>query len=485
MTEPAAAPPAPVLLVISDRPFVWVGFRSPVRTVYRWIGERASDEERADARNFTGDPAEPETYRWTAEAAELSAVVDLQDGTCAQGAIDALRKVRPGAGVLVITGEDDVSAAQIAISRKLQWTDALRGDLEGELRKLEATRRLADLRAFAEPEGDVHILVHPDADPDALASALGIRALLRRPPATTPIITLGAMTRSENRRMCELLRMRVTVVTHDEVQKLDRIVAVDGFPSFSHADDQPRLAVIDHHPHDDVAAAEFLDLRPDYGATATMLTEYLRLDDERRIDEPLATALLFGIKTDTDSLERGAIAADVEAYAFLQSHADLQLLRKLQRPSYGIETARLYGVALSNLKQEADVAIVFLGRVEEKDAHVLADIADFCLGLEEMTWAIAGAVIEDELILTIRHLGGESGAGDLAKRLADRADGNGGGHATMARVRLPLKNLWHDLAVDDVARGSEQLMANVCSELEPLRVSRRSSRQARPVKARS
>ena len=457
----------PVLIVVSDRPFVWKGFHSPVRDVRRWVGERDSDEERSSARNFTGDPTAPETYRWTEKFSELSAVVDLQDEVRAQGAIDALRSVRPGAAVLVISADDDVNAEEIEISRRLAWTDALRGDLEVELKQLEAKRRLAELRKFAEGDGDVPILVHPDPDPDAIASALAVRALIRRHPDHSPIITPGEMTRPENRRMCELLRTRATVVTMEEVSKLQRVIAVDFLPDFSELSDQPRLAVIDHHPHEKFPEMEFSDIRPDYGATATMMTEYLRLEDERRIAEPLATALLYGIKTDTDSLARGSIAADVHAYAFLQNRADLTLLRRLERPSYSAETARSYGSALSHLAIENDAAVAFMGRLTEDDAHVLADIADFCLALEEITWSAAAAIIEENLIVTVRHLGGAPGAGDVAKQLAARG-GNGGGHDTMARAVLPLEGEWEKFTSEDVAATSKALLELLSAELEQL-----------------
>jgi len=467
----------PLLLVISDRPHVWVGFRAPARKVCRWVGERAADEAIDEPNTFAGDPTEPETYRWAQHESELSAVVDLQDYARAEGVIDAMRRIHPRAAVLVITGDQDLNADDIAVSRKLPWTDMLRGDLEGELRKLEALRRLKELRDFAAPEGDVPILMHPDPDPDALASALAVRALLRRKPQESSLITLGEMTRPENRRMAELLRLRVTVVTKEEVQKLDRVIAVDFFPDLSDGETSPRLAVIDHHPNDDLPDIEFLDLRPTYGATATILTEYLRLDDERRIAGPLATALLYGIKTDTDSLVRGTLAADVEAYAFLQNQADLTLLRKLERPAYSLETARAYGAALSNIQTEADVAIAYLGRFPEADAHALADIADFCLGLDEITWAIAGAQIENELVLTIRRLGGEPGAGDLAEALTEK-NGNGGGHATMARAVLPLDDEWKAVSNDDLKEAAQTLRVLLCKHLEALRVSRRSSRPA-------
>jgi nanoRNase/pAp phosphatase (c-di-AMP/oligoRNAs hydrolase) len=461
----------PILLLISDRPFVWAGFHSHDRQLRRWIGEREADEGGADT-TFTGDPTDPATYEWARASEEISAVVDLQDPERAAGAVGALRAVRPETGVLLIAGNANVELPDLEICRRIGWTDALRRLLEEELQKLERLRRLHELRRFA-GDGIVPILLHPDPDPDALASALALRALLRKKPDDTPIITPGDITRPENRRMSELLRMRVTEVTAEEIEKLERVIAVDFQPHFE-SGTGPRLAIIDHHPIDRKCVAEFADIRPEYGATATMMTEYLRLDDERRIAEPLATALLYGIKTDTDSLGRGAIASDVTAYAFLQDHADLALLRKLERPSYSTETACRYGEALKHLVSQEALAVVYLGDVAADDAHVLADIADFCLALEEITWSVAAAIIDDKLVMTIRNLGGGSkGAGDLARKLAAQG-GTGGGHETMARAMLELREPWHRLAEMDADDGSAHVLAHVCGALNDV-VSRRSS----------
>lgn len=347
----------------------------------------------------------------------------------------------------------------------------------------EVQQRLDELRKFAQGDDDVPILLHPDPDPDALASALAVRALLRRDPDSTAVVTLGDITRPENRRMAEILHMRVTTVSEGELMNLARVIAVDFQPNFLTTEKGPRLAIIDHHPRGKRFDAEFVDIRPEYGATATMMTEYLRVEDHRRIAPQLATALLYGIKTDTDTLSRGCIAADVEAYAFLQERADLTLLRKLERPSYSIETARLYGCALGDIATDDDIAAVFLGEIAQDDAHVLADIADFCLALEEITWSVAGGVIGDQIVLTIRHLGGSVGAGDLANALTEK-QGTGGGHATMARAVLPINGEYRELSKDGTD-GSKQLVALIARCLEKMRVSRRQSHQARPVRVPS
>jgi nanoRNase/pAp phosphatase (c-di-AMP/oligoRNAs hydrolase) len=243
------------------------------------------------------------------------------------------------------------------------------------------------------------------------------------------------MARPENRRMADLLRLRVTEVSMEELRRFERMVVVDVQPP-DFGEDGPRFAVIDHHPLDHRYEADFLDVRPELGATATMLTQYLRADDASRIKPPLATALLYGIRTDTDTLTRGVTPFDVEAYAFLQSLADRRLLLRLERPTYTLDTARAIGNALARLHRKQDVVVAYLGRLGPEEAHSLAVVADFCLAVEQVNWAGACALVGDSFVMPIRHLGMVPGAGELAALLA-RDGGSGGGHATMARITIP------------------------------------------------
>ncbi len=193
---------------------------------------------------------------------------------------------------------------------------------------------------------------------------------------------------------------------------------------------------MDHHPRRDGYQVDWSDIRPTYGAASTIVTEYLRTEAESRIHERLATALLYGIRTDTDTLVRGATPADIEAYAFLQERADPVLLRRVSRPSFNARCIRALGEALAAVQVEDHVAVSYLGRLGYEESHILPILADFCLSLEGVAWAAAAALIGDELALAIRWAGSTGpGAGHVARDLAEHRD-RGGGHATMARVTM-------------------------------------------------
>jgi nanoRNase/pAp phosphatase (c-di-AMP/oligoRNAs hydrolase) len=447
----------PLLLVISEAEDLPAQVRSRDRQVCRWRPGRTGEGD----GTFSGDPTRPACFEWVRDARAVTAVIDLEPAERAREAMAALRAVRPDAAVLLLSAADAVADARSdgTLARRGDLRRVLRLDLDEELERLEAERRVHCLQQFAAGDDVVPILIHDDPDPDAVSSAMAVVVLLGGSLDRTPIVTFGRSTRPENRRMAELLHVRITEITRAELGRFERVITVDTQPRGLQQDGRPAFAVIDHHPTERSYAAAFADIRPEYGATATIMTEYLRARQEERIGRTLATALLFGIRTDTDALTRGVTGADVDAYGFLQEHADLQLVRRLQRPSFPLGIARAFGAALRDADVDNDLCVACLGELDAEDVHVLADLADFCISIENVTWAVAAAEVAGELVLTLRHTGGGASAGTLARALAD-GGGSGGGHASMARVALPL-----ELARERLAGKCEEGMAGGVRQL--------------------
>ncbi len=436
MRGEAAAGAAPVLVIVSEHPELFAAVHPRDREVHQWRPHLPDGAASARVGLFAGDPTRPETYAAVAGAGrETVALLDLRGHEQALAAVRAVRAVAPDTAFVVLCEGDAPELPDDAVARRVSWSDLLRLDLETELVRLDLRRRVRRLRAFADGASILPILLQDDPDPDGIASALAVRRLLRRRSSNAPIVSLGRITRPENRRMVELLRIGVTQVTAAELRRFDRLVAVDVQPVALEGA-ASRLAVIDHHPPEDHYAAEVADIRADYGATATILTEYLRADDERRIGRRVATALLYGVQTDTARLSRGVAPADIDAFAFLHARADHALLQRIARPACPAEAMRAFGRALAEVEADRDLAVAYLGPLPPEQAHVLADLADFCLSMEGAVWVAVGALVDGDLVITLRHQGGDPGAGALAHRLAGTA-GTGGGHASMARVILP------------------------------------------------
>jgi hypothetical protein len=144
----------------------------------------------------------------------------------------------------------------------------------------------------------VLILLHNDPDPDALASGLALRNLLRRTKTTAIIGAMQGVTRPENLRMANMLDIQVEPITPASFAEFDRIATVDVQPHYFGGQLDRADLVIDHHPEQPGYSAVFKDIRADYGSTSTILTEHLRAVDVN-ISERTATAMLYAIKSDT------------------------------------------------------------------------------------------------------------------------------------------------------------------------------------------
>ena len=304
--------------------------------------------------------------------------------------------------------------------------------------------RLRELRSQFSSEDNVLITIW--ADPDALASALALKRLLWRKVQSVTIAHFNEINRYDNVTMIRLLKIPLERLHRVDGSSFSKTVLVDGQPGHNEAfADFDYDVVIDHHPQTTSLGAPFLDIRPDYGATATMMTEYLRAA-RIRPSKSLATALLFAIRVDTGNFESGVAEEDIKAFRYLFSHADMNLLRKIEAADMGAEDLEYFQLALANKKIIEGKIFSHLGHVQSPDNLVL--VADFFLRLHEIDWVIVSGVYKKTLVVIIRNHGFRKNAGTRAARAFGRL-GTAGGRRARARAEIPLANLAKHLEKDD------------------------------------
>jgi nanoRNase/pAp phosphatase (c-di-AMP/oligoRNAs hydrolase) len=279
------------------------------------------------------------------------------------------------------------------------------------------------------------ILLHNDPDPDAMASGLALRNLLRRTKTTAIIGALQGVTRPENLRMANMLDIHVEQITSTSLQQFERIATVDVQPHyFAGLLDRADL-VIDHHPEQPGYSAVFKDIRADYGSTSTILTEHLRAVDVN-ISERTATAMLYAIKSDTLFFARHTNRVDLEAFTFLYPLADAALIRKMEGAEITLERLDYVTRASQGGIMKEQVFSAFVGEAPRED--FIPYTADFFLQLEDVKWTIVAGVVNGSLIVSVRNLGYSRNAGEFVKRwFADV--GSAGGHRAMAKAIVPLE----------------------------------------------
>jgi len=296
--------------------------------------------------------------------------------------------------------------------------------------------RLKALLSLFSREDRVLILIW--ADPDALASALALRRLLAQRVSQVVIAHINEIRRINNQLMIKLLRIPLVKKSQVSLDDFTKKVLVDAQPTHNATFKEIRFdVVIDHHPETDGWEADFVDIRPEYGATSTILSEYLRSAGIRP-SVALATALVYGIKTDTDNFEKHCSLQDVICFHHLFKHMNRHLLHKIESADIRRSELKYMKLALENMKFRKQRLFTHVGRVPNPD--ILVVIADFLNHVQEAGWVFVSGEYRQKLIIIIRCDGYRKDAGRLASRAFGHL-GFAGGHREKARAEIPLSNL--------------------------------------------
>ena len=277
------------------------------------------------------------------------------------------------------------------------------------------------------------VLTHDNPDPDAIAAAASLARLLRTGFARKVTVAYGGLIgRAENREMVRVLRIRMSRVRHLQWSNYKHVALVDTQPLTGNNQLPTELRpdiVIDHHP---IRAATrespFSDIRPDYGASATILAEYL-LAAGLEIPRPRATAMIYAIRTETQDFRRNFVTADKQLHDQLLPTVDNRALGRIQSPRLPLSYYETIHRAIEGLEAVGTLVVSHLGQVEQPD--IVPEVADLLIRLEGKTWALCTGLHEDRMYLSLRTSNARGDAGRLMRRLIGQR-GKGGGHGMAA-----------------------------------------------------
>jgi len=292
-------------------------------------------------------------------------------------------------------------------------------------------------RFYAQFAGDDHVLVLINADPDAIACAMAVKRLLWRKVASVTLSNINIIKRPDNIAMIRLIGTPLIHVKKIKANQYTRFVIVDSQPAHNELFQQFDYdVIIDHHPKTD-SDAPFRDVRSDYGANASILTEYLKAA-KIKPSAKLATALFLGIKTDTHDFERQTLLEDIRAFQFLFRYANMHLVRRIELADLTPDFLEYFEIALRTRRIRKQHAFIHLGQVKNPDICVI--IADFFMRLNNVNWSIVSGCYQNSLVIIFRNDGIRKNAGKLAKQ-SFGAFGSAGGHKSVARAEIPVGNL--------------------------------------------
>ena len=309
-------------------------------------------------------------------------------------------------------------------------------------------KRINDLKKHLLPTASSLIVTHDYPDPDCIAAAFGIQLLLTHWGVKTSQITFGGFVgRAENRAMIRYLNIQTIPLILIEFTDYDSTIVVDtsvGDGNISLELKHQVDIVIDHHPHTNLVNKQtFYDIQENVGSTSTIVTKYLRAEN-CTIPKNVATALFYGIKTDTKQLSRNVSFDDIECYKYLFELIDHKDLSNIEYPDRDSEYFRILHHAVESMTfYDDNFGYTHLGVVSTPD--FIAEIADLFHSLENLEIMICSAIFKNQIFFSIRS-GQKKFAGKNAKIIATKLGGFGGGHVTMAAGRIPLGN--KDLTIE-------------------------------------
>lgn len=314
--------------------------------------------------------------------------------------------------------------------------------------------RLEKLRKTA-GTGPVLVLTHENPDPDGLASGKALATLLRDAwDVPSRLLYTGLVARAENHVMLTRLTPEwEKTETLPDLKQYSAVAQIDTQPGagnnrlrFLH----PNLIVMDHHypVREGTRAATYADVRTDIGSTVTMLYQYLEAAGIRP-DPLLATAMYYGLKTDTRSLSRGDSIADDVAFMKLTRRVDQQELARVEVAALSLEYFRAFSQGLHATRLHGTASITRLGMIEQPD--FAAEMADILIRLQGAKAALCMGQYGDTLHISLRTGTRGQDAGMIIQQVVI-APGSAGGHGTMAGGQFPLTGMDMESLLTDMEK---------------------------------
>ncbi|MFZ3384211.1 MAG: DHH family phosphoesterase [Candidatus Methanoperedens sp.] len=387
--------------------------------------------------------------------AELLLSLDLQniesvfimssDIEANQKALNFIRKKAPDVQIVTRVNnyqqkeEMEAAGADLVVLPSNLPIKAIASAIVQYIEKMKSVKLAQDLKKLINTvgEGKLAIIVHDNPDPDAISSAMGLKEIANNVGVKADILYKGIIGHHENKAFVNLLDIEMDQSKDFKASDYKKIALIESSaPGVNNLllPDTKVSIVIDHHQANmEELEAEYIDIRSNIGATATIMTKYLQ-ELEIPIKTELATALLYGIKVDTDDFRRNTDPADMTAAAYLFPLANHDILNRIETPSKSTESIDILGEAIKNRQIKGSYLISNVGTIRDRDT--LAQAADYLLTLEGITTTLVFGLGEDTIYISGRSRDDRINIGKILSDAfgADKA----GGHAMLAGAQIPL-----------------------------------------------
>ena len=289
---------------------------------------------------------------------------------------------------------------------------------------------------------EMAIFLQDNPDPDAIASGLTLKYICKHCDVESKLYYGGTISHQKNKALINLLKIDLISIKTKEaamevVRSAGMIALIEAsIPSRNNILPEgvtPNL-IFDHHQVDLSAVnGDFVDIQVNIGATATIMTKYIR-QLNLTPDISLATALLYGIRTDTREFTRNTYPDDMSAATYLSPLVDKDVMSQLEHPPMGLETLDIIGRAIRNKEIRGSYLASFVEFISDRDA--LPQAAEMLLHLEGVYTVLVFGINEDKVQLSARSRDTRVNLGLILQSAFGEL--NSGGHATMAAGTINL-----------------------------------------------
>jgi len=438
------------------------------------------DENRAEVLKeqgfdvVIGDVTEQRVLKEAGVEEAVTVYVLTPDDDVNARAVELIRELNEGAYVVVrVADEERVEEfKELGADEVLSPNQLLVEKLLYNIDNVRNRQKAQELLAGFERVDSVAIVPHNNPDPDSIASAVALQELASMKDVHVDIVYGGEIGHQENKALVNMLDIEMIRASEVDLDEYDAFAIVDTpvVPKVLEEElgddlDGRILAVIDHHDSSNggmmsvsegsslnaLELAEFTDHRPEVGATSTILTQYLKTLG-RDVDKRIATALLYGIRTDTLNFTRNVSPEDLKAAAYLYPRADHEVLAKIESPDISPETLDVLGEAIRNRTVVRSYLFSNVGFVKNEDA--LPQAADYLLNLEGVHTVIVFGVVDGKIKISARTDDIRLNLGEVMKEAFGDV-GSAGGHSKAAAAEIPL-GIFKDVQKDEVLELVEE-----------------------------
>jgi nanoRNase/pAp phosphatase (c-di-AMP/oligoRNAs hydrolase) len=293
----------------------------------------------------------------------------------------------------------------------------------------------AELLGGLERDRPVVIQAHDFPDHDAVGASYALAHLLRQDGIQAKLSYGGTIQSASLAEEIDTLKIPIAAASEVGITEDAQVIVIDGFVGNSNMSGLPGeiYGVIDHHSPPVEPSTRFHDIREHFGACCTIVYSYYKETGVKMTDS-VATALLIGLMMDTGFMTRGVPEPDLEAFTELFFKGDWRMGSRLLKNSLSLRDLGLFREAINACVVAGDFC--FVPVTKECTQEVMALVADFFLGLRELSFVVVVEPDREEYRLSVRSEDVHRPADVIIRKALDGI-GAGGGHIHMGGGSIP------------------------------------------------